>query len=139
MNKKNVWDEKLLHELFVTTRQTTKKINIFANNMSTDIKLSKAQLSEIIQSDGFICNMLNNLGEKVIVHLAVPLARDNLPGLVSDLASNATNKFERKKIWKGAVRIAKGFILFISSEDLNDIFKFIKSSEDSNVLINAIT
>ena len=139
MNKKNVWDEKLPHELFLTTRQTTKKINIFANNMSTDIKLSKAKLSEIIQSDGFICNMLNNLGKKVIAHLAFPLARDNLPGLVSDLASNATNKFERKKIWKGAVRTAKGFLLFISSEDLNDIFTFIKSSEDSNVLINAIT
>ena len=40
--------------------------------------------------------MLSDLGKKVITDLAIPLARDNLPGLVSDLASNARNKFEKK-------------------------------------------
>ena len=40
--------------------------------------------------------MLSDLGKKVITDLAIPLARDNLPGLVSDLASNAINKFEKK-------------------------------------------
>ena len=35
-------------ELFVTTRQATKIRNDFANNMSTDIKVSKAQISKII-------------------------------------------------------------------------------------------
>ena len=39
MNKKNFEDEELAHELFLTTRQTTKKKNAFLNNMSTDIKL----------------------------------------------------------------------------------------------------
>ena len=34
-------DEELPHELFLTTRQKTKIRNAFANNMSTDIKLSK--------------------------------------------------------------------------------------------------
>ena len=48
LNKKNFEDEKLPHELFLTTRQTTKIRNTFANNMSTDIKLSKAQLSRMI-------------------------------------------------------------------------------------------
>ena len=38
------------HELFPTTRQTTKTRNTFANNMSTDIKLSKTQISKITQS-----------------------------------------------------------------------------------------
>ena len=54
-NKKNFEDEELPHELFITTRQTTKirNANAFANNMSTDIKLSKAQISKIIQSRGF--------------------------------------------------------------------------------------
>ena len=36
LNKKTFEDEELPHELFLTTRQTTKIRN--ANNMSTDIK-----------------------------------------------------------------------------------------------------
>ena len=47
--KKNFGGEELPHELFLTTRQTTTKRNAFANNMSTDIKFSKAQISKIIQ------------------------------------------------------------------------------------------
>ena len=39
MNKKNFKDEDLAHELFLTTRQTTKIKNAFLNDMSTDIKL----------------------------------------------------------------------------------------------------
>ena len=43
INKKNFQDKELPHELFLTTRQMTNIRNAFANNMSTDIKLSKAQ------------------------------------------------------------------------------------------------
>ena len=38
----------LPHELLLTTRQKTKLRNAFNNNMSTDLKLSKAQISKII-------------------------------------------------------------------------------------------
>ena len=38
LNKKNFEDEELPHELFLTTRQTTKIRNTFANNITTDIK-----------------------------------------------------------------------------------------------------
>ena len=51
-NKKNFEDEELPHELFLATSQTTKIRNAFANNMSTDIKLSKGQISTIIKSGG---------------------------------------------------------------------------------------
>ena len=43
----------LPHELLLTTRQKTKLKNAFNNNMSTDLKLSKAQISKIIQFEGF--------------------------------------------------------------------------------------
>ena len=80
-------DEELPHELFVTTRQKTKIRNAIAKNMSTDIKLSKAQLSKMIQSGGFLRNVLSNLDKKkVITDLAIPLTRVNLPGLVSKLS-----------------------------------------------------
>ena len=38
----------LPHELLLKTRQKTKPRNAFNNNMSTDTKLSKAQISKII-------------------------------------------------------------------------------------------
>ena len=104
MNKKIFEDEELPHELFLT-KQTIKIRNAFANNMSTDMKLSKAQISKIIQSGGSFGSWLGNLGKKALTHIAVPLARDNLPGLVSNLTlnainKNAINKFERKIIGK---------------------------------------
>ena len=48
--------------------------------------------------------MLGNLSEKVITDLTIPLARDDLLGLISNIASNATNKFERNMSGKGVVR-----------------------------------
>ena len=95
------------HELFLTTRQTTNIKNVFANNMSTDIKIIKAQISKIIKSGGFFGCYLSNLGKKAVTNVSIPLARDNLPGLVSNLASDAMNKFERGISGKGAVRVGK--------------------------------
>ena len=69
----------------------------------------------------------------------MPLTRDNLPGLVSNLAQNAINKFERKTSRKEAVRAGRELTLFISNEDIIDIIKFIKSLEDSSVLIDGAT
>ena len=107
--------------------------------MSTDIKLSKAQISKIIQSGGSFGPWLTNLGKKALTNVAIPLARDNLPGLVSNLASNAMNIFERKISGKGIVRVGKGFTLFISNENMNDIIKIMKPLEDSNELTDSIT
>ena len=41
------WDN-LPYELLLTRRQKTKLTNAFNNNMSSDVKLSKAQISKII-------------------------------------------------------------------------------------------
>ena len=46
INKKNFEDEEMPHELFLATRQANKIGNAFADNMSTDIKLSKDQISK---------------------------------------------------------------------------------------------
>ena len=47
-------------DLYLITRQKANIENVFANNMSTDIKLSKAQLSKIIQSVKLLGKMLGN-------------------------------------------------------------------------------
>ena len=44
----------LPHEWLLRTRQRRKLRNAINNNMSADIKLSKAQISKIIQSGGFL-------------------------------------------------------------------------------------
>ena len=58
------------HELFVR-RQKSKIRNAFAETMSTNTKLTKAQLSKIIQSEGFLGetlgNTMGNLGKKSII------------------------------------------------------------------------
>ena len=66
-----------------------------------------------------------------------------MPGLVINVASNAAlnaiNKFERKISGTGAVRVGKGFILFISNEDVDDIIKIVNSLGNSGILIDRIT
>ena len=51
----------LPHELFLTTRQATKLRNAIENNLKTDVKLSKAQISRIIQSGKFLGKILGPL------------------------------------------------------------------------------
>ena len=51
----------LLHELLLTTRRKTKLRNAFNNNISTNLKLSKAQIFKLIQSGGFLGSLLSKL------------------------------------------------------------------------------
>ena len=60
--------------------------------MSTDIEFSKVQISRIIQSDGSIGSWLGNLVKKAQTNITISWARDNLPGLVSNLTWNAIKK-----------------------------------------------
>ena len=53
MNIKIFNGNNLPHELLLTTRQNTKLRNALENNMSTDIKLPKAQIIKLIQSGEF--------------------------------------------------------------------------------------
>ena len=127
------------HELFLTTRQTTKIKNVFANNTSTYIRLRKYQISKITQSRGSFGSWLGNFGKKVLTNIAIFLARENLPGLISNLISNAINEFERKLGGSGADRAGKGFASFILNKDVNDIIEIVKSLDYSRVLIDEIT
>ena len=51
----------LAHKLLLTTRRKTKLRNLFNNNMSADLKLSKAQIFKIIQYGGFLASLLSKL------------------------------------------------------------------------------
>ena len=49
------------HELLLTNRQVANLRKVFANYLSTDIKLSKTQISKMIQSGGFLGRLLGPL------------------------------------------------------------------------------
>ena len=70
----------LPYELLLTTRQKTKLKNAFNNNMSTALKLSKAQISKIIQSGGFLGSLLCKLAGP-LMKVAIPLAKGVLAPL----------------------------------------------------------
>ena len=53
MSLKMLDGNNLSHELLLTTRQKTKLRNAFNNNMSTDLKLSKAQISKKFNLEDF--------------------------------------------------------------------------------------
>ena len=61
MSLKMFNEKDVTHELFLTIRQKGKLRNAFNVNMSTDIKLSKAQISKIIQTRRFLGSLLNKL------------------------------------------------------------------------------
>ena len=74
MNARMFNGSNLPHELLLTTRQTTKLKNAIENNISTDIKLSKSQISKIIQSGGFLGSLSSKLADP-LMKVAVPLAK----------------------------------------------------------------
>ena len=69
------------HELLLTNRQVANIRKAFANHLSTDIKLSKTQLSKVIQSGGFLDRLLGPLlktGLRLIKSVIKPLAKSVL-------------------------------------------------------------
>ena len=86
----------LPHELLLTVRQKTKLRNAFNNNMSTDLKLSKAQISKIIQSGGFLGSLLSKLAGP-LMKVAIPLAKNVLAPLGITAAASAIDAGIKKK------------------------------------------
>ena len=68
------------HELLLTDRQVLNLRKSFANNLSADVKLSKSQLSKMIQSGGFLSRLLGaslKAGLTLIKNVIKPLAKSS--------------------------------------------------------------
>ena len=92
----------LPHELLLTAIQKTKLRNAFNNNLWTDLKLSKAQISKIIQSGGFLGRLLGPLlktGLPLIKNVIKPLAKSVLIPLGLTAAASAADAGIHKKYW----------------------------------------
>ena len=84
------------HELLLTNRQVANIRKAFATNTSTDIKLSKTQLSKMIQSGGFLGNLLGKLAGP-LMKVAMPLAKNVLPPLGISAAMSAIDGSIKKR------------------------------------------
>ena len=87
----------LRHELLLTTRHKTKLRNAFNKDISTDLTLSKAQISKIIQSGGFLGSLLSKLACP-LMKVAVCLAKTFLSPLGITAAASAIYAEIQKKI-----------------------------------------
>ena len=123
----------LPHELLLKTRQKTKLTNAFNNNMSTDLKLSKAQIFKTIQSGGLLGSLLSKLAGP-LMKVAIPLAKNVLAPLGITAAALAIDAgIQKKKHGSGATTS------IILNEEMNDIMKIVQALQDSNVLIKWVT
>ena len=101
--------------------------------MLTDIKLSKTQMSKIIQSGGFVCSLLSKIVGP-LMKVTVPWAKNILAPLGVTAAASAIDAGIEKKT-HGSETIT----LTISNEEMNDIMKIIQTLEDSNISLKGIT
>ena len=123
----------LPHELLLTTRQNTKLRNAISNNMATDLKLSKAQIKNMIQSGGFLSKLLSKLAGP-LMKVAMPLAKNVLAPLGLTAAMSAIDGSIQKKMHgSGATK------LIIENEDMNDIMKIIEALENSGILLKGVS
>ena len=116
------------HELLLTDRQVSNLCKSFANNSSADVKLSKTQLSKMIQSEGFISRLLGPLikpGLPLIKNVIKPLAISVLIPL--ELTAAAADAGIHKKILGSGTTT-----LIISNEKMNNIMKIIQALEEIN-------
>ena len=72
--------------------------------MSTDLKLSKAQISKIIQSGGFLGSLLSKLAGP-LMKVAFPLAKNVLASLGITLAASAIDAGIQKMHGSGSTTL----------------------------------
>ena len=125
------------HELLLTNRQVANIRKAFAKNTSTEIKLSKTQLSKInyqkIQSGGFLGNLLGKLAGP-LMKVAMPLAKNVLAPLGISAAMSAIDGSIKKKMFGSGATT-----LIISNDEMDDILKIVKSLENSGLLLKGVS
>ena len=119
------------HKLLLTNRQVANIRKAIANHTSTNIKLSKSQLTKM-QKGRFL-------------RFLAPLLKSGLPFLKSIIkplgvlgltaAASATDAAINKKVLGSGNHTT----LIISIDDMQDLLKIIKSLEDSGILLDRIT
>ena len=121
------------HELLLNNREVGNIRKAFANHSSIDIKLSKTQLSKMVQSGGFLGNLLGKLAGP-LMKVAMPLAKNVLAPLGLSAAMSAIDGSIKKKMLSSGTTT-----LIISNDEMGDILKIVKSLENSGVSLKGVS
>ena len=120
-----------MHKLQIFVRLT-------ANYLPTDIKLSRTQLSKMIQSGGFLGRHLGLVliaGLPLMKSLIQPLGKCVLTPLGLTAATSAADAGIHKKI----LGSSHNATFIISSDEMKDILEIVKSLEDSGLLLKGVS
>ena len=129
------------HKLLLTNRQAANLRKAFANYLLTDIKLSKTQLSKMMQSGGFLGRLSGPLfrtGLPLMKSIIKPLAKVVLVPLDLTAAAAAAAAVDAG-IHKKILGSGHNTTLIISNDETEDILKIVKSFEESRVLLKGVS
>ena len=101
--------------------------------MSTDIKLSRVQISKIIQSGGSLGSLLSK-SVGLLMKVAVPLVKNILAPLGFTVVTSATDAGNQMKVHGSGTTTLINLI-----EEMNDVMKTVQALEDSNILLKGFT
>ena len=125
------------HKLLLANSQNANHWKAFDDNSSNDIKLSKTQISKMIQSGGFLGRLLGVLLKTrlpLIKNVINPLAKGVLITLGLTAAASAADAGIHKKILGSGTTT-----LIISNDEMKDIIKIVKSLEDSDLFLEGFS
>ena len=125
--------------LFLTNRQVANLRKAFGKHTSTDIKLSKTQLSKMIRSGGFLGRLLGPLlrtGLPLMKSVIKPLAKSVLVPLGLKQQVSVADAGIHKKILGSC---HNNTTLIISNDEMEEIFKIARSLEDSGLLLKGLS
>ena len=133
----------------MTNRQVANLRQAFANYLPTNIKLSKSQLSKMIQLGAFLGRLLDPLlktGLPLIKNVIKPLAKSVLITSGLTAAALAADAGIHKKVLGSWHNCLLSFAsrnnnttLIISNNEMEYIIRIVKSLEDSGLLLNRVT
>ena len=124
------------HKILLTNKQGANLRKVFASCLSADIKLSKTQLSKIVQSGGFLGRLLAPLLKTGLLLMKIglqPLIKNGLIPLGLTAAAAAADGGIHKKILG-----SRTTALIISNGKMEDIMKILISFENYGILLKEL-
>ena len=128
----------LPHKLLLTNTQVMNLRKVFTNNSLVNIKLSKSQLSKLVQSEGFLGRLLGPLLKTGLPlkkkNVTKPLAKTILIPLAIPAATSASDAgIHKKPLGSGTATI------MVSNKEMEDIMKLVRSLENSGLFLKEVS
>ena len=124
------------HNLLLTNTQGLKLRKTFLNDSSANIELSKTQLREKGQSEGYLQSLLGPLlkiGLPLIGNVLKPFAKSiSIPSGLTAAVPAADAAIHKNMLWSGLT------IFIILNKEMNDTVKVVKLLEESSVFIKDV-